>query len=307
MDIRNIDLNLMLAFDALFEERSVSRAAARQRVSQPAMSAALAKLRDLFQDPLFIRASNEMVPTARALEIASPIHNALREIVSCLEAPAKFEPVNSPRTFRLQGTDYVEAVLLPPLMQRMLSIAPKIKIIYRPPAPTQLAADLEQGHLDMGIGYIPNPMPNLRAQLLFRDSFVFVARNDHPKISGSISLMHFADLLHIQVLPRDSEMYATPVDDALSKVNIVRNIALWVPSFLNVLYLVSFSDMVAIMPKRIVRKFCKVLPIQEIAPPLDLPEIEVRMFWAERSMHDSGHRWLRQVIKELCQAQHFLI
>ena len=249
MDIKNVDLNLLVSFDALIAERSVTRAAERQGVSQPAMSAALAKLRDLFKDPILLRASHGMVPTPRALELTEPIRKVLREIDVVLQAPHAFDPATSHRTFRLQGTDYVEAVLLPPLIERLRCTAPGINLHYRPPDPKQLADDLEHGDLDMGIGYIPKPGPQLRARLVFRDRFICIARRDHPSVQGEMTLSQFADLAHVQVLPRDSVMYATPLDDALSELNIVRRISLWEPSFLNVPYLVSASDLVTTIPE----------------------------------------------------------
>lgn len=299
MDIRNVDLNLLLSLDALIAEKSVSRAAARQGVSQPAMSASLARLRDLFHDQLLVRSSHGMVPTPRALELAVPIRNVLDQIGTVLEVPKEFEPTGSRRTFRLQGTDYVEAVVLPLLIRKVACLAPGVKFLYRPPDPLHLAYDLEHGHLDMGIGYIPDPSPRLRAQLVFRDRFVCIARRGHPEIEGSISLTQFAELGHIQVLPRDSEMYATPLDAALSKLNIVRHIEVWEPSFLNIVHLVSVSDLVTTVPERLTRLFDQMFPIQVVPPPVDLPAIEVRMFWAERMMLDAGHMWLRKVVMEL--------
>ncbi len=305
MDIRSVNLNLLVSFEALITERSVTRAAARLDVSQPAMSSALAKLRDVFQDPLLVRTSHGMAPTARALDLAEPIRMLLREIDTVLQMTGVFEPTTSRRTFRLQGTDYVESVLLPPLMEQIRGVGRDIKVIYRPPDPKHLAQSLEDGELDMGIGYIPAPGPRLRTRLVFRDRFVCIARRDHPALQGALTLAQFADLPHVQVLPQDSEMYATTLDEALSTQNIVRNVVLWEPSFLNIPHMVAQSDLVSTIPLGVARRQVEFLPIQILEPPLPLPGIDVRMFWADRAMHDSGHQWLRSLISDLGQRLKF--
>ncbi len=277
----------------------MTRAAERQGVSQPAMSAALGKLRDLFKDPLLVRTSHGMVPTPRALELAEPIRTILRNIDAVLHEPGKFEPAIAQRTFRLQGTDYVESVLLPLLVEHVRRAAPGVKLLYRSPNPKQLAEDLETGELDLGIGYIPAGMQQLRTQLVFRDSFVCLARRDHPLIRGSMTPGQFADLPQVQVLPRDSIMYATALDDALSSLNIARQVVIWEPSFLNVPQVIASSDLITTMPRRVAERAARALPLQLIEPPFDLPEIEVRMFWAEWAMHDDGHQWLRKAIHGL--------
>lgn len=302
MDIKNVDLNLLVCLHALVLERNVTRAAERQGVSQPAMSAALAKLRDLFKDPLLVRTSHGMVLTRRALELAEPVARTLREIESLLQQPGEFDPGTSHRTFRLQGTDYVESVLLSPLVTKVRHIAPNAKVLYRSPDPKRLAEDLETGELDMGIGYIPSPVPHLRTQLVFRDRFVCLARRSHPSIKGKLTIEQYAALPHVQVLPRDSAMYATALDDALGMLNVARQVVLWEPSFLNVPQLVATSDVVTTIPERVARHFAHMLPLQLIDPPVVLPTIEVRMFWAEWAMQDPGHRWLRGLVHEVGNA-----
>jgi DNA-binding transcriptional LysR family regulator len=302
MDIRNVDLNLLVCLNALIIERNVTRAAERQGVSQPAMSAALAKLRDLFKDPLLVRTSQGMVLTRRATELGEPVAKMLREVEGLLQQSGTFDPATSHRTFRLQGTDYVESVLLAPLMTSVRSMAPSVKVVYRSPDPKRLAEDLDTGELDMGIGYIPSPVPHLRTQLVFRDRFVCLARRDHPAITANLTIEQYAALPHVQVLPRDSGMYASALDDALAMLNVARQVVLWEPSFLNVPELVATSDVVTTIPERVALRFVKRLPVQLIDPPVALPPIEVRMFWAEWAMQDPGHRWLRGLVHQVGEA-----
>lgn len=299
--LRSFDLNLLVCFDALMRERHVSRAAVRLGISQPAMSSALSRLRDLFNDPLLVRTPSGLVPTERALDLAKPISHALVEIESSLHAPAVFDPAVARFTFRLIGSDLIELLVLQPLLKLLSRSAPGIRVHYLPPNPLNFAGMMARGELELAIGWIQKPNERLHVREFASDRFVCIARRDHPTVAGRIALNDYIGLAHAQVLPRDSEMYATPIDRALSELGAVRQIAAWTPGFLALAELVSGTDLISTVPE-LFANHPSVAPRVQIVPvPIGLEPITFRMFWHERSHKEAQHKWMRERIIEIAR------
>ncbi len=294
VDFREIDLNLLVSLRVLLAEHHVTRAAERLGITQPAMSASLARLRVLFNDQLLVRGPKGMAPTPRAEQLSQQLEQTMAVIEQMIALPAKFDPATSKRTFSLIGTDLIEALLLPPLMALLAVEAPHIQVAFRPPNPKNLESLLSEGEIDLAIGYLPEAPQNLITSLIFHDPLACIARTNHPQLSeGSLSLDNFVDLGHVQALPRDFKMYAAPIDTALGALGLVRRVVLWQPSFVPIPAVVANTDLIAVVPTRLAVRAAQTLPIVVYEPPLPLPDADFALYWHARSREDAGQKWLR--------------
>jgi len=294
--MNNTDLETLRAFRVLMAERSVSRAAQRLNLSQPAMSHTLAKLRALFGDPLLSRGRGGMVPTERALQIEESVKDMI-EAFDRLVAPAgPFRPEDSSRTFVLTATEYSEMLLLPRFMARLQAVAPKVCVEIRAPDQDRLPEWLETGEVDLRIGWLRDVTPTLRSQVLFQDRLVCVARSDHPAIAGSLTLEQFFTLPHArpQVIGRGTT--GRVIDDAVAARGRKLRIALSVQNFLTVPSVVAHSDLIATLPLLLARAFVPQLPLRILEPPVRLPRMRYSAFWHDRSHNDVGHQWFRRLL-----------
>ena len=288
-----IDLNLVVALDALLDERHVTRAAARLGITQPAASHALARLRALLGDPLLVRgARGAMMPTPRAEQLAPAVRKVLVELAGALRGEV-FEPATARHTFRIGAGDYAELVLLPRLIERLGRIAPGIDVWVH----TFLGhgdAELGTGALDVVLG---PPRGNARPagtyeKVLFDESFTCIVRAGHPLAGSRMTLARYCAASHLLVAPRG--LPGSFVDDALAAVGRVRRVALAVPHFLVVPYIIAGSDLVATLATRLAAQFAEGFGLVTMPPPLALPRFEIALAWHERSHHDAPHRWLRE-------------
>ena len=297
MNLYDIDLNLLVAFEALIEEGSVTAAAERIGLSQPAMSNVLARLRKLFGDPLLVRTPEGMAPTPRAQELAEPIHLALSAIQQALQPQAQFIPARSQHTFTLATTDYAELVLLPRLMERLATEAPGANLNVRPVGARVPKVELESGRVDFALGLFREVPPGVHAQTLFHERFVCLVQADHPDVRKKLSLKQFVTLQHVRLSSRG----AVPglVDEALASHGLQRRVALWVPHFLIIPIVVAQTQLIATLSERVARFFAHLLPVRVLSPPVDLPPYTLTQVWHERTHHDPAHEWLRGVLTEL--------
>ena len=298
MDIRNVDLNLLVALDALLAERSVSRAALRLRLSQPAASALLARLRLLFGDPLLLRSARGMLPTPRALELLGPVRQVLDEIDAIVQPRAAFDAATAVHTFTLSASDYVEYTLLPKLVDYLEHKAPGVRLIVRPLDLQSVARQMESGEVDLCITGLQNAAAGLHVRPLYTERIVSVVRRNHPGIGTRLTLDKFCSLEHIQVSVRGSG-YTARVDEALTALGRKRRARLAVPHYLLVPEIVARSDMISSLPERLARGYASKLRIFE--PPLDIPGFTVGEVWHERNQRDPAQQWLRDVLVELAQ------
>ncbi|HYM03850.1 MAG TPA: LysR family transcriptional regulator [Stellaceae bacterium] len=298
MNINAIDLNLLIAFDAIMRERHVTVAAHRIGITQPAMSNALARLRKLFNDPLFVRTSHGMEPTPYAEQLADPIGRACDLIADALRTGSTFEPAKSSRTFTFYMTDIGEVVLLPAILRHVRSVAPQValKVVRIPPLGAQEA--MASGEVDLAIGLFPSLQAGFYEQRLYRDHFVCVARADHPRIRNVLTARQFSEVPHVFVSSAGTGHEAA-VENIIAAQRVKRTIALTVPHFLVLPTIVSQSDLIVTVPERVARSFQSSTNLKLLKPPIKFPEIEIKQHWHERLHHDPANKWMRSVIAQL--------
>lgn len=297
MNLASIDLNLLVAFDVLLAEQSVTRAARRLGLSQPAMSSALGRLRRLIGDPILVRTTTRMVPTPRATELVGPVRQILNQVEAALSTPAPFDPASTRRRFRIATNDYVECVLLPKLVREIAREAPGIDLDVVQLGPTYPEEGLQTGKLDLAIGFAHNVPAQLHSFDLFNDRFICAVRADHPTVGRRITPRQYADLPHIMVAPMGG--VTGIVDSALSLHHLERRVAVTVPHFVVTPLVVAQSDCIVTLAERVARSFADVLPLRLLKPPVLLPAIRVAMAWHERSGHDPAQQWLRDTLKRI--------
>lgn len=293
-----VDLNLLVALDALLTERSTTRAAARLRLTQPALSRALGRLRRLFDDPLLVRGPRGLVPTQRAVELADPVRRVLAEIERVVAHTPRFDPASAQRTFRLAMIDFAEMVLLPPLLTRLAREAPAVDVDVRA-LYTGAYEALEQGQLDGAVGvFVDTPPAGISRRKLFDERFVCVARAGHPALARPLTLERYAALDHVVIVPRGLKDRGF-ADEALAKHGLARRITLRVPHFLVAPHVVASTDLVITLSERVARRFATLLPLVIVEPPLELPRFSVHLIWHERQQSDPANAWLREVLAQL--------
>jgi DNA-binding transcriptional LysR family regulator len=298
MNIGAVNLNLLVAFDALFEELSVTRAARRAGVTQPAMSNTLGQLRTLFEDPLFVRHRTGLTPTARSKALAEPIRKGLQLLQGALSGPS-FDPETSERRFVIATSDYVELVLLPTLLRRLGQRAPRVRLALRPWGLHEAPPELARGEVDLMLGFYDKLPPHHHEQPLFHDEYVCVVRRGHPTVKNRLTLRQYLQLTHVLVSARPDSLGS--VDRALLALGKQRTIGARVSHFLTVPVLVSQTDFVAALDRRVAEVFAGPLGLKLLAPPLKLPRGTIGQVWHEQQDSDAGQRWLRALIAEVAR------
>jgi DNA-binding transcriptional LysR family regulator len=291
-DIRKMDLNLLKTLDALLDERNVTRAAERLSLTQPAVSGMLMRLRENFDDPLFVRAQRGIVPTLRALALAAPIKQILNEIENILQ-PQTFDPATATMTLALAATDYALCAMVVPFISALRQQAPGIKVSVIPVDSSRLIGQLERGDIDMALTTPESTPGELHTRRLFDERYVCIMRGDHPAAAdGRITLDRFCSLDHALVSYSGGN-FTGVTDEALAKLGRVRRVMLSVTSFLVLPDLLRVSDLMAVVPRRLALN-SEGLAI--IDPPLDIPGFTKTLAWHERTERDAGHRWLRTLM-----------
>ncbi len=296
MDFHGIDLNLLAAFDALMEERNVTRAAARVGVSQPAMSAALARLRALFGDPLFLRSAEGLLPTPRARDIAQPIAQALRQIEAALVAKPPFMPAMASLAFTLGLSDYPAFVLLPALITSLEQQAPGVSLHVRALTGRDSAVDLlDAGTIDLAVGVMPvRPENRIMTKSILRDEFVTITRRDGTTARDNITLERFLSMRHVLASPEDDRHGL--VDQALAQIGKQRILALTLPHMFAIPTVVAGTAMTATLMRRVVLNSSVRHELALFPPPVILPTIEFHLIWHRKSDQHPAQRWFRDLI-----------
>jgi len=297
MNITATNLNLFVAFDALLEHGSVSRAARHVGVTQSAMSNSLRNLRAVFGDALFLRTSHGIVPTPRARQLAGSVREAMRLLERAL-SPLQFEPEASTRTFTLLASDYVEFVLLPRLLGYLGKHAPGVHLRVLPWGLQQVPDELARGDADLMIGFYDRVPAHHRELLLFDERYACIVRKGHPMVRRRLTLRTYVAMKHIMV--SQSAEATSGIDRALAALGQTREVSLRVSHFLNVPTLVANSDLVASLSRRVAEPFARMLPLQLFEPPLPLRTSRIGMLWHDSLHDDPAQRWLRAAIAELC-------
>ncbi|MEJ7932495.1 LysR family transcriptional regulator [Ramlibacter sp. AN1015] len=300
MRLRDLDLNLLVALDALLREVHVSRAAARLDMSQSSMSLALSKLRALFNDPLLVKGGNGLVLTAQARELAAPLSEALRNVEGLLHVQQDFDPAHARDTITLIVTDYIDFVLVPLLVELMSHKAPGVVLRVVGPNPKRLGEVFSAGEVDVSVSYFPNPPASLRVRPVFTDRLVGIARRGHPFFGQVSDLDAFCKHRHVTVEPGEATMYNALLDQRLASQGRSRRIVLSKPTFLGVPFIVEATDLLATLPERVARGFARFTKVDIFDPPLALEPLNVVLLWHERTHTNPLHRWFRQQVVELC-------
>ena len=303
MDHKHLDVYLLRCLNALVTEAHVTRAAERMGISQPAMSATLARLRALFADPLLVRTEKGMVATPRALDIAEQVRQALDLIDQSLAESAPFDPACATARFRIVASESIGFLLMPQLIARVRQDAPGVRLSVRNPELPRVRQELEEGDCDLVVAFLHDAPQGLRSTTLMQQRMCVIAAAGHPSIRGSISLEQYVAFPHVYyALGRTgTSTLDTVVDRALARAGQARSIAARLPSTLASPAVVAQSDLLATLPERIARHFALLLGLQVLEPPLPLGEMNTSMFWHERMQNNPAHRWLRQQIKQVAQ------
>jgi DNA-binding transcriptional LysR family regulator len=296
MDIQRLDLDLLVTLDTLLAERNVSRAAKRLNLSQPAMSARLNRLRDMFEDQLLLPAQRGMLPTQRALEMQAPLHEALEGVRRVLAQGARFEPARAQATVAIAASDYGQYSVLMAVAEVLRTEAPGIRIVWRTIDAEALTAQMERGDVHVAV-MTPESAPDaLRMRTLYRERYVAIARTGHPVVRGRLDLDSFCALDHVVVSPQGGG-FSGPADAALEAIGRKRRVVLSVPGFLIVAEIVARSDLIALVPYRMARDQAERL--QVLDPPLPIVGFEFAMVWHDRTDSHPLQRWVRDRIAAL--------
>lgn len=296
MDSKKPDLNLLVTLEALLVEQNVTRAAERLHLSQPAVSAQLSRLRELFDDPLLIPAQRGMTPTAKALDLLDPLRQALDQVRATLAVHRHFDPMKARLTVAIACTDYLQATVAQPLALALRKRAPGVRVALRHLDPPQLEAQMAGGDVDLALMTPEHGPGSLRSRHLFDERYVLIGRHRHPGVRPGLSVEQFARLDQVVVSLRGGG-FTTPVDDGLAALGHCRNVVLSAASFLFVPEIVARSDLVALVPQRLVRDRGETLQVLEC--PFPVPGFAVSMLWHERNHGHGGQRWVREVVAEL--------
>jgi DNA-binding transcriptional LysR family regulator len=294
MHITGIDLNLLTAFEALMLDRSVSRAAARLGIGQPAASHALNRLRVLFDDELLVRHGRLMVPTPRALALADPVGRALAAAREALEPARPWHPATAERSFTISGGDYAVSTILPRLIGPLRATAPGVNLRVRFIEKDRIEELMDDGTLDLALGVFPNAAKRFQTTLVCDDHFVCVARREHPAFGARLTLHGFVTAMHILVTERGDEHGV--VDAALAQRGLARRIALTVPSVLAVRRLLLGSDMIATIGNRVAQTFAEDKRLAVAALPIEMPAWHLQLLQRRQSRPDAGIAWLSDQI-----------
>jgi DNA-binding transcriptional LysR family regulator len=293
MDIRAVDLNLLKAFDALTNERAVTRAAGRIGLSQPAMSHALSRLRDLFADDLFVRTPTGMEPTARAREIAPLVAAAIEHIEAALNLGIGFDPAKSAGIFTAGMAEYAEVALVGRLAAGFADQAARATLRLTPLTGADAAEQLDRGAIDVAVAHLNTLPAHIESMLLLRDPFVVVARRGHPIAGQQLSLEAYAALNHILVSPRGDTSGA--LDRILVDFGLRRRIALLVATYLALPVALAASDLVATVPSRTARQIAATAEIEIMPLPIDF-SMTVSMAWHRRAASEPAQAWFRALL-----------
>lgn len=299
-DIRSLDFNLLKALDALLDERNVTRAAQRLGVTQPALSGMLARLRESFGDPLFTRTQRGIVPTARALELVVPLKNLLQDIEGLLQPPA-FDPATARMTFSIAATDYALRAVGRPFLRQLRQTAPGIQVALLPVQDKELHERMERGDIDLAL-LTPDITPaDLHARRLFDETYVVAMREHHPAAieadSHGLSLERFCALEHVLV-SYSGGSFTGITDEVLAQQGLQRRVMVSVRSFLIVPELLLDSDLVAVVPSRLVSGWPGLITLP---PPVTIPGFTKTAAWHERVHRDPAQRWLREQLFGSCE------
>jgi DNA-binding transcriptional LysR family regulator len=301
-NLRSVDLNLLVVFDALMAERNVTRVAVRNGLSQPAVSKALNRLRYLFEDPLFIRRDRCMEPTPRAMELSGPIHGALTSISRTLARRSAFNPAEISAAVTIAAIDLHQTSLLPALVARLRRDAPGLHLQLKAGDRFCQHESLEAGEVDIAIGPVGKARDTLRALPLWKDRLITLAAAGNPiakdlTLDSFAAAVHVVDAGHVHITPEGE--VTSVVDAILAASGLRREISVVLPSSAGIPFVVAATDLIGTLPSRVVRDLAPMQNVLLLPTPFPAVEVSPNLLWHIRTENTPMHLWLRSVIVEI--------
>lgn len=294
-ELRDLDLNLLVVFQQLLRDRCVSVAAESLHLSQPTVSNALKRLRTLLGDELFVRTSRGMRPTPYAEELGGPIGNALTEIYETLNRQSSFDPATSDRHFVIALADVGEIYFLPPLMGALAIAAPRATVDTVSNQKATLREDMEQGKVDLAIGFLPDLTTDIYQRRLFRQRYVCLFREGHPQDKQEFTIDDFARSEHVVV---QSGRGHAMINEQIERNVPNRSVKLTVPHFVALPRILQATDLIATVPEKIAGCLAPPFGLRFVPHPVKLPDFQINLFWHARFHHEPANQWLRNLVGE---------
>lgn len=298
INLRDMDLNLLVVLRALLIHGSATRAAEHLGRSQSAVSHALGRLRALFDDPLFVRVGNDMSPTAFAAALAAPLDQLLREAEQLLARRSAFDPARLEQHFRISGPDYAHAVVFERAMASIRAEAPGVRISTVSTG-NEVERSLQAGTIDLALGANYQPYSGLLVQTLFEEHLVCVVRADHPTIGDALTRDQYLAADHALATPRG--LPGGMADEVLAGTGEARRVVYRSSHFLAAAVVVSATDLVLTLPSRLAARLAPALRLRILAPPIDLPGFAFGQLFLATRRDDPAHAWLRRTITAACR------
>lgn len=307
MNISKIDLNLLVYLDVLLREKNVTRAADQLSITQPAMSNGLKRLRELFSDPILVRTSEGMMPTARALQLQPIVRDVLSKLEATIQPETEFDPSTSNRTFRIMASDYAETTLLAKVLGELRVKAPSVTLDIVTPSDVSFH-DVELGKVDMAINRFEELPMSFHQKVIWYDTFSCVVNKDHPCLPG-FDLSNYLEHQHVWVSktgfgvgvgidPNEVQKLGW-VDAELAKLGKKRDIRVFTRHYHMAMWLAKEQGLIATLPTKATEIYADNDNVQVLEPPFDIPPIALKMAWSPLLHHDAGHIWLRRLIVEV--------
>ncbi len=294
IEAKDIDLNLLVVFQEVFQERQISSVARKLNLSQPAVSNALARLRKTLNDELFVRTSLGMQPTPLAQQLADPVAAALANITKALNQHEAFDAPSSQRHFTIAMTDVGEMYFMPVLIEQCRLHAPRVKISTVRAHNLDLMAEMETGRIDLALGAFDEVSGALYHRRLFQQDYVCMYRQHHPLMKSNMSMKDF--LKAEQLLVSTTESPYDKISQSLAKAGVIANASFTIPHFSSVPYIISSTDLVVIVPEKLATSAAAPFRLALMKPPIKLPTLQTNIFWHRRFAQDEGNQWLRALL-----------
>jgi DNA-binding transcriptional LysR family regulator len=302
IDLGTLNLNLLVALDALLSERNVTRAGKKIGIAQSSMSHALSSLREIFDDPLLVRSPEGMIPTPRAEQLEAPLRDALEQLQKAIDVPTEFEPASASARFSVASDEIQQVILLPRLLQILHERAPGIFLHTEPPSDAETSYQrLRTGELDFALGRFDSPPAGIHRKMLSTDRVIFLARKGHPRIKKALSK---------ERLKKEPQLLPTPItggklpSSLMSLLERRQNGPYFIgttPHLLSSLFIVSQTDIITATVERVAKMYKETLGLVILPPPIALPAADTHIVWHERTHHSSAHKWLLKLLVELAR------
>ncbi len=296
MNLRDLDLNLLVVFHQVLLDKSVSIAAVNLGLTQPAISNALKRLRTTFNDELFVRTSQGMQPTPYASLLAEPVSQAISLLHSAINHQDEFNPITSTQRFSVAMTDIGDIYFLPPLIDTLLKQYPGISVRTLR-SNTELSENLAAGEVDLAVGLLPNLQAGFYQRRLFHHRYVCLLRKDHPLTEQPMTRERFCNYGHVRITSASTGH--EKIDTLMQRAGLKRDIRLEIPHFVAVGHILQNTDLIATVPKRFADRCAVPFGLTSLPLPLDLPEISINLFWHSKYHRDPANKWFRQLIFDL--------